>query len=65
MNGIIIDGKVYEAVPIIRPHCEVCDFFYECVDGRYSGICATLKELENSDVLLRFSQELTDKIKKL
>lgn len=60
MNGIIIDGNVYEAVPIIRPHCAVCDLFYECVNGRY----ATLKELENSDVLLRFSQELTDKIKK-
>ena len=66
MNGIIIDGKVYEAVPKGRYHCSDCDLHLECNAKWMQSmklLCEPIADKER--VLLRFSQELTDKIKKL
>jgi hypothetical protein len=61
MNGIIIDGKVYEIIPphISLPKCSECHLGWMC--GRLRGICKQSPFLG----YFRFSQELTDKIKKL
>lgn len=54
LNGIIIDGKVYEAV---KGKCSECAF-HGCLE--LAAICALRDDLECA---FRFSQTLTDKIK--
>lgn len=66
MNGIIIGGKVYEAVPKGSYHCSDCDLYLECNKAWMLSmklLCEPIADKER--ILLRFSQELTDKIKKL
>ncbi|MCM1067160.1 MAG: hypothetical protein NC418_06280 [Muribaculaceae bacterium] len=60
MNGIIIDSKVYEAVPRGSRHCFDCDLREKC-EASY-GFCM---ELGVPRHIFRYSQSLTDKIKKL
>lgn len=64
MNGIIIDGKVYEVVPYSLNDCHKCELKKECdrVTGSY---CLADKLFGNKDMrIFRFSQELTDKLNK-
>lgn len=63
LNGIIIDGKVYEAVSNGSRHCSDCDCYKECSNEplKYAGICMGFNS--QNKVIFRFSKELTDKIK--
>lgn len=57
MNGIIIDGKVYVAVPKRSRHCSDCAFYEQCTNQpfRYSSLCAWFSEKEQ--VVFRFLKE--------
>ena len=63
-NGIIIEGKVYEAVPKGGRHCSDCDLYMNCL--KYEGDCSQLFDkaifLYFDNVIFRYSQPLTDKI---
>lgn len=63
LNGIIIDGKVYEAVSNGSRHCSDCDCYKDCYNEplKYAGICMGFNS--QNKVIFRFSKELTDKIK--
>lgn len=58
MNGIIIDGKVYVAVPKRSRHCSDCALYEQCINQpfRYGSMCAWLAEKEQ--VVFRFLKEL-------
>lgn len=58
MNGIIIDGRVYVAVPKGSRHCSDCDLYEQCTNQpfRYGSMCAWLAEKEQ--VVFRFLKEL-------
>lgn len=61
MNGIIIDGKEYEVEITTDKEipCGICDLL-----GRCSEYCEAFNRKEVGEHYFRFSQELTDKIKK-
>lgn len=63
ISGIIIDGKVYEAVPKGSRYCSDCDCYMNCCNEplKYTGICMGFNS--QNKVIFRFSKELTDKIK--
>ena len=70
-NGIILDGKVYEAVAKGSYHCSDCDLYEQCCTVYHSDIFPTGKGvLQAVDycgvigqrVIFRYSQPLTDKI---
>lgn len=65
MNGIIIDGKVYEVVSAKFTECDNCALKKECdhVTGDYCLVDALFGI--NGNRIFRYSQSLTDKIKKL
>lgn len=70
MNGIIIDGKVYEAVSSTKhSYCSACDMNEVCKAHAYDfcNDCSKIFDTYIDDPCwhFRFSQELTDKIKKL
>ena len=70
MNGIIIDGKVYEAVPTISySDCTTCDLNEVCEAHAHDicNDCAKVFDTNIDDAYWHFcySQELSDKIKKL
>lgn len=60
LNGIIIDGKVYVAVPRGSYHCNDCALYEWCKIEpiEYGAICHVLGE--GKRVLLRLSQDLTN-----
>lgn len=61
MNGIILDGKVYEAIKRGSRHCSDCDLFSYC--NRYTSItCSNLTKDTGERSIFRYSQILTDKI---
>lgn len=65
MNGIIIDGKVYEVVGFPFNHCDKCDLKKEC-DQTTGDHCLVDKLFGcNGMRVFRYSQELTNKIKKI
>lgn len=59
LNGIIIDGKVYEARCTDKVDCLKCVFFYResrnFLDGRICSIC-------NAKYIFQISKPITDKI---
>ena len=62
MNGIIIDGKVYEVVPYSLNSCDKCELKKECdqITGDYCLVdklfgCHGMR-------IFRYSQPLTDKL---
>ena len=62
MNGIIIDGKVYEVVPYSLNSCDKCALKKECdqITGDY---CLVDKMFGcNGMRVFRYSQSLTDKL---
>lgn len=67
MNGIIIDGKVYEAGPSGGySNCDGCDLTEVC-DAHAHDICNDCSTIFDTSIddpcwHFRFSQELTDKI---
>lgn len=69
MKGIIINGKVYEAVLKRSQHCSDCDLYEECVNiplGISSlcvGFCIIMRDRLNDRIIFRFSKELTEKIR--
>lgn len=69
MNGIIIDGKVYEAVPTVGYSvCAACDLSEVC-DARAHDICNDCSKIFDTYIddpcwHFRFSQSLTNKISK-
>ena len=58
INGIIIDGKVYESVSKGSRHCSDCDFYEQC-DITLTEMCTKFGEGGN---LFRYSQSLTRKL---
>lgn len=59
INGIIVEGKVYEKVPEIYPErCIGCDF-HAPVRG---WICAFAESCAAGDAIYRFSPGLTEKL---
>ena len=69
MNGIIIDGKVYEAMPTVcYSVCAACDLSEVC-DAHAHDICNDCSKIFDTYIddpcwHFRFSQSLTDKISK-
>lgn len=62
IDGIIISGKVYEAIPRGLRHCSDCDLFDRC-DVLFTDVCAMFSE-DMVARIFRYSQTLTDKINK-
>lgn len=64
MNGVIIDGKVYEAVSKGSYRCGDCDLYNKCIDRplRLDAFCVGLYGVCRGRIIFRFSKELTDKI---
>lgn len=67
LNGLIIDGKVYQS-NTSNPLCEECDLRELCT-GEFGArvvwninLCAALGANVDNDFNFRFSQELTDKL---
>ena len=62
MNGIILNDKIYEAIPRGSYHCSDCDLFDQCKENPvgYSALC--LPSLHHHRVIFRHSQTLTNKI---
>lgn len=58
-NGIIIDGKVYEAVPRGSYHCSDCALFTDCRQKEIGGFCLVTGQYQH---IFRFSQSYTDKL---
>lgn len=59
MNGIIIDGNVYVAMPKRSRHCSDCDLYEQCIINRplgFSSLCAWFAIKEQ--VVFRFLKEL-------
>lgn len=61
INGIIIEGKVYEAVPKGSYHCSDCDLREQC-DCELDEACLNLGFHLDTNIVFRYSQPLTDKI---
>ncbi|MDE7180078.1 MAG: hypothetical protein K2N88_02635 [Muribaculaceae bacterium] len=60
LNGIIVDGKVYEAVDRGAFSCKGCDLYKRChTNVRYASACIAFGY---DRYIFRFSQSLTDKI---
>lgn len=63
-NAIIIDGKVYEAVPRNSWRCQDCILTPVCDSEKFEhvdvGLCEAIFKKQN--IKFRFSQTLTDKI---
>lgn len=53
INGIIINGKVYE----IEPGCQIC---HQC--ALYGSICGHCCNMFGGGAILRYSHELTEKL---
>lgn len=68
MNGIIIDGNVYEAVEDKKPWlCDRCDLRSRCkdIDTDYDVDIETIcVQIFGEETRLSFSQKLTDKLNK-
>ena len=63
MNGIIIDGKVYEVIPKGSYHCSDCSLFEQCHAGlTLYDICNAFIGRTGTQTIFRVSQLLTDKI---
>lgn len=64
MNGIIIDGKVYEAVPKGSCRCDDCDLYNKCIDRSLGldAFCVGLYGVCHGRIIFRFSKELTNKL---
>ncbi len=64
MNGIILSGKVYEAIPRGSRHCFDCHLYEQCKKDprQYPMLCFT--DLMEPRKIFRFNQELTDKLNK-
>ena len=63
LNGIIIDGVVYEVTPKGSYHCSDCSLFEQCHDGlTLYDICNAFRDRTKMQTIFRFSQSLTDKI---
>lgn len=62
INGIIKDGKVYEAVEIdeVTP-CEYCDFWEECSNSA-SNIEPICSEFIGDSCIFRYSPSLTERL---
>ena len=65
MNGIIIDGKVYESeIGFDRAHCLYCDLLSLC--QKYYSNPKDVKPCElfspGNKIYFRYSQPLTDKL---
>lgn len=57
MNGLIIDGKAYEAKPEISPvSCAGCDLKNDDIGCPYADACYEWH------CIFRYSQSLTDKL---
>ena len=60
INGIIILGKVYEAVDSeSNIPCQICELRCKCVKHDLRDACCNVFE---SNTYFRFSQTLTDKL---
>lgn len=64
LNGIIIDGKVYEAILPEIDSCKGCAFQEE-ESGCIKAHCHSFKPTDFGDAIhiFRFSPELTEKLK--
>lgn len=60
INGIIIDGKVYQAVDKGSRHCFDCDLYDKC-NVLFADVCNMFSAGEKAK-LFRHSQQLTDKL---
>ena len=61
INCIVIDGRVYEAVPKGSRHCSDCDLYDKC-DVCFFDFCANFTNDMTMRYIFRYSQPLTDKI---
>ena len=61
LNGIIIDGKVYETVEVERAVCDHCDLKDKCNQSSAFEYCI---EILGAREIFRYSQSLTDKLNK-
>ena len=62
INGIIVDGKVYEVISKGSYHCSDCALNERChANGRYAPACVAFGY---DRYIFRFSQTLTDKLNK-
>lgn len=63
MDGIIIGGKAYEAIPKGSYHCNDCSLFEQCRGGlALFDICHAFGERAAGLIIFRYSQPLTDKV---
>lgn len=63
INGIIVNGKIYEAVECNKKSpCDICDLQRECSLSDYNVefLCSYVI---GDDNIFRYSPELTDKLK--
>lgn len=60
LNGIIIDGKVYEATKTDCASCILCDLIQEDGGCPCVGLCTDI----GRNNIFRYSQKLTEKLKK-
>lgn len=65
MNGIIIDGKVYEAVLDDTDSCEECAFVDSEIGCCRKSYCTSFMQgYGKSPYILHYVQSLTDKLNK-
>lgn len=62
INGIIVNGKVYEVIPVQTMKCHDCDMRDNCRNTIFLSPCSVWNP--SGDVVLRYSQSLTDKLNK-
>ena len=67
MNGLIIDGKVYEAVAQDMQFCCECDLYDKCCSWgedheKYHGMLLASCLAFGKENIFRYSQSLTDKL---
>ena len=63
LNGIIIDGKVYEAVLDDTDSCDECTFVDNKIGCCRKSYCVSfIPSYGKSPYIFRFSQTLTDKL---
>lgn len=65
MNGIIIDGKVYEAVHRGSCHCSDCDLYNRCLNRPvvFNALCMGFYDTCHDIIMFRFSKGRTEKLK--
>lgn len=65
ISGIIIDGRVYEAVQKGSYHCFDCDLYNFCKENQImtTHVCSDFSMKQKQGVMFRLSKELTDKLK--